>query len=131
MQKAMLIDGVSQPPRWRMRSAPAPGVRRRGKAGVPQRFPFWPDLEWPVLWDKKSAANLCGGGNGNRRSDRLHVLLLSGGSEMKITYDSEVDALSIVFCDTTVTTKELAEGIAADYDGNGNLAGIEILDARQ
>jgi uncharacterized protein YuzE len=50
---------------------------------------------------------------------------------MKITYDPEVDALSIIFLDATVTTKHLAEGIAADYDSEGNLAGIEILDARQ
>lgn len=48
---------------------------------------------------------------------------------MKITYDPEVDALSITFRETTVTSKELAEGIAADYDDEGRLAGIEILDA--
>lgn len=48
---------------------------------------------------------------------------------MKISYDSEVDALSITFRETTVTTKHLAEGIAADYDADGKLAGIEILDA--
>ena len=48
---------------------------------------------------------------------------------MKITYDKEVDALYIRFKETTVTTKHLAEGIAADYDSDGRLAGIEILDA--
>lgn len=48
---------------------------------------------------------------------------------MKITYDHEVDALYIQFKDTTVTTKHLADGIAADYDAQGRLAGIEILDA--
>jgi uncharacterized protein YuzE len=48
---------------------------------------------------------------------------------MKISYDPAVDALSITFRDTTVTTKHLAEGIAADYDADGKLAGIEILDA--
>ncbi len=48
---------------------------------------------------------------------------------MKITYDPEVDALYIRFLDTTVTTQHLAEGIAADYDADGRLAGIEILDA--
>ena len=48
---------------------------------------------------------------------------------MKISYDAEVDALSITFRDTTVTTKHLAEGIAADYDSDGKLAGIEVLDA--
>ena len=47
---------------------------------------------------------------------------------MKISYDAEVDALSITFRDTTVTTKHLDEGIAADYDAEGHLAGIEILD---
>ena len=47
---------------------------------------------------------------------------------MKISYDAEVDALSITFRETTVTTKHLAEGIAADYDSKGLLAGIEILD---
>lgn len=48
---------------------------------------------------------------------------------MKITYDAEVDALYIQFLETTVTTEHLAEGIAADYDAEGRLAGIEILDA--
>jgi uncharacterized protein YuzE len=48
---------------------------------------------------------------------------------MKISYDPEVDALSITFRETTVTTKHLAEGIAADYDSGGKLAGIEVLDA--
>jgi uncharacterized protein YuzE len=48
---------------------------------------------------------------------------------MKITYDREVDALYIRFKEATVTTKHLAEGIAADYDADGHLAGIEILDA--
>jgi len=48
---------------------------------------------------------------------------------MKISYDAEVDAISITFREATVTTKHLAEGIAADYDIDGRLAGIEILDA--
>lgn len=48
---------------------------------------------------------------------------------MRITYDPEVDALYIRFKETEVTTKHLAEGIAADYDAGGCLAGIEILDA--
>ena len=48
---------------------------------------------------------------------------------MKICYDREVDTLSIIFRDTTVTTRCLAEGISADYDGDGNLASIAIFDA--
>ena len=50
---------------------------------------------------------------------------------MKISYDAEVDALSITFRETTVTTKHLAEGIAADYDSEGRLAGLEILDTEK
>jgi uncharacterized protein YuzE len=50
---------------------------------------------------------------------------------MKISYDADVDALSITFRNTTVTTKHLAEGIAADYDSEGHLAGLEILDAQK
>jgi uncharacterized protein YuzE len=50
---------------------------------------------------------------------------------MRITYDREVDALYIRFKETTVTTKHLGEGIAADYDADGRLAGIEILDAKK
>jgi uncharacterized protein YuzE len=48
---------------------------------------------------------------------------------MKITYDAEVDAMSITFRETTVTTKDLGDGIAAEFDSDGLLAGIEILDA--
>ena len=48
---------------------------------------------------------------------------------MKITYDIEVDALYIRFRETTVTTKHIGEGLAADYDAEGHLAGLEILDA--
>ncbi|MBF0343488.1 MAG: DUF2283 domain-containing protein [Nitrospirae bacterium] len=48
---------------------------------------------------------------------------------MRITYDPEVDALYIRFIETTVTTKHVAEGVAIDYDPEGRIAGIEILDA--
>lgn len=48
---------------------------------------------------------------------------------MRITYDSEVDALYIRFIEATVTTNHVAEGIAIDYDAEGHIAGIEILDA--
>lgn len=50
---------------------------------------------------------------------------------MKISYDTEINALSIIFQETTVTTEHLAEGITAEYDSEGQLAGIEILDAVQ
>lgn len=48
---------------------------------------------------------------------------------MRITYDQKVDALYIRFKETTVTTKHLGDGIAADFDADGRLAGIEVLDA--
>ncbi len=48
---------------------------------------------------------------------------------MKISYDKNVDALSIIFRETTVTTRQLAEGISGEYDSDGRLAGIEVLDA--
>lgn len=48
---------------------------------------------------------------------------------MRISYDSEVDALYIRFIETTVTTKHVAEGIAVDYAADGRIAGIEVLDA--
>ena len=47
---------------------------------------------------------------------------------MKLSYDEEVDALSITFRETTVTSTPLADGIVADYDGENKLAGLEILD---
>lgn len=50
---------------------------------------------------------------------------------MRIAYDSEVDALSIVFRETTVTTRPLADGIEAEYDADGILSGLEILDAEK
>ena len=48
---------------------------------------------------------------------------------MKISYDPEADALSIIFREAECLTEHVAEGIAFDYAGDGILAGIEILDA--
>lgn len=48
---------------------------------------------------------------------------------MRISYDAEVDALSIIFRDTTVTTRDLADGVTGEFDAGGRLVGIEILDA--
>jgi len=50
---------------------------------------------------------------------------------MRISYDSEVDALYIRFIETTVTTKHVADGVAVDYAADGRIAGIEVLDARK
>lgn len=50
---------------------------------------------------------------------------------MKIRYDQKYDILYIEFKDTNVTTKRLDEDIAIDYDINGEIAGIEILSAKE
>ena len=50
---------------------------------------------------------------------------------MKITYDPEVDVLYIQFQEATVTTKHLDDDVAIDYDADGIIAGIEILNVRQ
>jgi YD repeat-containing protein len=48
---------------------------------------------------------------------------------MKATYDEKTDALYIAFGKGPATVEEVAEGIALDWDGEGKLLGIEILDA--
>jgi uncharacterized protein YuzE len=48
---------------------------------------------------------------------------------MKLCYDADVDALGIIFVETTVTTRELADGIAAEHDAQGRIVGLELLDA--
>lgn len=49
---------------------------------------------------------------------------------MRIEYDAEVDALSIIFRETTVTTRPIDDGITGEFDAAGNLVGLEILDVR-
>jgi len=49
---------------------------------------------------------------------------------MKISYDREVDILRIVFAETLVDeSDETKPGVILDYDGNGKIVGMEILDA--
>ena len=49
---------------------------------------------------------------------------------MKVTYDIEADALNIVFSETPVDVSDQDKpGIILDYDKNGNIVSIEILDA--
>ena len=50
---------------------------------------------------------------------------------MKITFDSEVDALYIRFLDgpLEVTTQRLSEEVAVNYAADGRIVGIEVLDA--
>jgi uncharacterized protein YuzE len=49
---------------------------------------------------------------------------------MKIKYDKEVDILVIRISDEKIVdSDELKKGIILDYDANGNVVKIEILDA--
>ncbi len=53
---------------------------------------------------------------------------------MKIRYDAEVDALYLEFRSVapgTAECRELTPDITADYGPNGELVGLEILDASQ
>jgi uncharacterized protein YuzE len=48
---------------------------------------------------------------------------------MRIFYGREVDALSLFFRETTVTVQQMADGIVGEFDADGQLVGLEILDA--
>jgi len=51
---------------------------------------------------------------------------------MKIEYDREIDALYIYLQEKEVAkTTELSDVVKVDLDGEGNLVGIEVLDATQ
>ncbi|MCL1474312.1 DUF2283 domain-containing protein [Argonema antarcticum] len=49
---------------------------------------------------------------------------------MKITYDSEVDVMRIIFNYSPIEeSDEEILGFIVDYDKEGNIVGLEILDA--
>lgn len=49
---------------------------------------------------------------------------------MKVKYDPEVDVIKIEFSDVTIEeSDEDKPGIILDYDQNGNIVSMEILDA--
>ncbi len=52
---------------------------------------------------------------------------------MKISYDSDVDALYVRFIDkpTEVITHRLTEDIAVNYGPKGDVVGIEVLSAHE
>jgi len=51
---------------------------------------------------------------------------------MKVTYDPETDILRIVFSTTPIDqSDEDKPGVILDYDKDGNVVGMEILDASQ
>ena len=49
---------------------------------------------------------------------------------MKVTYDPEVDVLRIIFSNAPVEeSDEDKPGVILDYDKDGNIVGLEVLDA--
>ena len=51
---------------------------------------------------------------------------------MKVTYDSEVDVLRVLFSDAHIKeSDEDKPGVILDYDDAGNVVGLEILNASQ
>ncbi len=51
---------------------------------------------------------------------------------MKVTYDPEADVLRMLFKSTPIDeSDEEKPGIIIDYDTNGDIVGIEILDASE
>ena len=51
---------------------------------------------------------------------------------MKVTYDPEVDVLRIIFRNAPIEeSDEDKPGVILDYDAEGNLVGLEVLNASQ
>jgi uncharacterized protein YuzE len=51
---------------------------------------------------------------------------------MKVTYDEEADAIYLRLKETPYyESDEIKEGLILDYDKEGNLIGVEILDASE
>ena len=51
---------------------------------------------------------------------------------MKVTYDSEVDVLHVLFSNAPIEeSDEDKPGVILDYDKDGNVGGVEILDAQK
>ena len=50
----------------------------------------------------------------------------------KFEYDPEANAAYIRFsCEPIQESEEVSEGIVLDYDNEGHIVGMEVLDARQ
>ena len=49
---------------------------------------------------------------------------------MKVTYDQEVDVLRITFSKVAIDeSDEMQSGVTLDYDRDGNVVGLEVLNA--
>ena len=51
---------------------------------------------------------------------------------MKTTYDPDADALYLRFADASIVeSEEVSDGIVLDFDAEGRIVAIEVLDARK
>ncbi len=51
---------------------------------------------------------------------------------MKSAYDAKVDALYIRWTESKIAeSDEVSEGVILDYDSDGNVVGVEVLNASQ
>jgi uncharacterized protein YuzE len=51
---------------------------------------------------------------------------------MKHSYDKQLDAFFVRFSDEKIVeSEEIRPGLVLDYDADGHIIGIEILDARE
>jgi len=51
---------------------------------------------------------------------------------MKITYDAETDTLRVLFSNAPIKeSDEQKPGVILDYDKDGNIVGLEVLDASE
>lgn len=49
---------------------------------------------------------------------------------MKVVYDPDKDILQITFIETTIEeTAQIAPGLVLDYDEDGNVIGLELVNA--
>ncbi len=49
---------------------------------------------------------------------------------MKVTYDPHTDTLTVIFSNNTISeSDEDKPGVILDYDDQGNLVSLEVLDA--
>jgi uncharacterized protein YuzE len=60
----------------------------------------------------------------------LESIVLYRNSSMKVLYDPDHDILQITLIDITVEeTAQITPGLVLDYDGDGNVIGLELRQA--